>query len=125
MSTRQTETDKMSTRQKRGGQKNSKPVPKVARVEPPAPEMEIQGPEVNGAQVNSPNSPSNLDPDSDSDSDSDSEDEEEEDELPGLSDDNPENDPLRHLMVVQRNNLNAGKQGRQFSVNACTHLIIG
>ena len=101
----------MSTRQKRGGKKHSStPDPKVARVELP-----IQGPEVNGAQVNSPSSLPDLDPASESESNS--EDEEDEEELPGLSDDEPENDPLRHLTVLQRYNLAAGKQGRQSHVN--------
>ena len=93
----------MSTRQKRGGKKNSKPVPKVARVELP-----IQGPEVNGAQVNSPNSLPDLDPASESDSE-----DEDDKENPGLvddEDDEEEYDPLRHLTVLQRNNLAAGKQ---------------
>ena len=56
----------MSTRQKRGGQKNSKTNPKVARVERP-----IQGP-----NTNSPSSLPDLDPASASESDS----EEEEDD---------------------------------------------
>ena len=94
----------MSTRQKRGGQKNSDPVTKAARVERP-----IQGPEVHEAQVNSsPNSVPDLDPASESDSE-----DEDDKENPGLvddEDDEEEYDPLRHLTVLQRNNLAAGKQ---------------
>jgi hypothetical protein len=98
----------MTTRQKRGGQKNSKTNPKVARVERP-----IQGP-------NSPSSLPDLDPASASESDSEKEEDEEEEEEegnPGLIDDVPGNDPLRHLSVLQRNNLAAGRQGRQLPVN--------
>ena len=98
----------MSTRQKRGGQNNSKPVTKSARVDRP-----IQGPEVDGAQLNSPNSPNSL-PGLEKASDSDSEDD---DENIGLVDDDghdeEDEDPLRHLTVLQRNNLAAKKQGRQ------------
>ena len=107
----------MSTRQKRGGQKNSKTNPKVARVERP-----IQGPNspsslpIHEAQVNSsPSSLPDLDPASASESDS--AEEEEEEGNPGLNDDVPGNDPLPHLSVLQRNNLAAGRQGRQLPVN--------
>ncbi len=87
----------MSTRQKRGGQKNSDPVTKAARVERP-----IQGPEVHEAQVNSsPNSLPNLEVDSESESedediglvdDEDDEDDEEEEEEEEEEDEEDEED---------------------------------
>jgi len=75
-------------------------------------ERPIQGPK-------SPSSLPDLDPASASESDSEKEEdeEEEEEENPGLIDDVPGNDPLRHLSVLQRNNLAAGRQGRQLPVN--------
>ena len=99
----------MSTRQKRGVQKNSpKPVRKTARVDPTqGPRRPIQGPE------EEEDIPDLVDEDSDS------EDEDENDI--GLEDDEDDEeeheeekqDPLLRLTVLQRANLAAKKQGRQ------------